>query len=300
MFGQNYGLDALLKRPQPSRWQQFIKEPCLYLATLMYRCRQVINIDPINPITIVNISDTHNYQPPDVPHGEILIHAGDLTQNGTYEEVQTTIDWLQTLPHPHKIVVAGNHDTFLDHSKRPANMVASSASIQWGNIVYLDSESTTISCENGRELKIYGCPLTPRHGNWAFQYPRTRDTWHSTVPTDTDILITHGPPKGHLDLNTLGCQFLLDELWRTKPMLHVFGHVHAGHGTEHIQFDGLQKAYENTVADRGGIRNLGHVLVEFVLNYFTPRKESTALLVNAAMIGGLRDEYRRRPIVVHI
>lgn len=299
MFERSGGLDALLERRRPSILQQFIKQPCLFLAKQLYKWRRVIAFEPINPIRVVCISDTHNSQPSDIPAGEILIHAGDLTQAGTLKEIQTSLDWLNSLLHPSKILIAGNHDILLDHTQPHVDPVER-ASIDWGSIIYLNSESTTISCANGRCLKIYGSPLTPRHGNWAFQYPRNRDVWHNNIPADTDILITHGPPKGHLDAEQLGCKYLLDELWRKKPRLHVFGHVHEGHGVEWVQFDGLQKAYENTVIAGGGLWNLGRVLLEFFVARFASSKESRALFVNPAMVGGLRDEQRRRPITVYV
>jgi hypothetical protein len=42
--------------------------------------------------------------------------------------------------------------------------------LDWGDCIYLDNDTTTITCANGRQLKIYGSPLSPQHGNWAFQY----------------------------------------------------------------------------------------------------------------------------------
>ncbi|KAG1865601.1 Metallo-dependent phosphatase-like protein, partial [Suillus tomentosus] len=45
--------------------------------------------------------------------GDTLIHAGDLTHSGTPRELQVAFDWLVSLPHEDKIVIAGNHDTYL-------------------------------------------------------------------------------------------------------------------------------------------------------------------------------------------
>lgn len=238
MFGRSEGLDALLERPRPSYLQLFVKEPCVFLASQLYRWRRAVCFEPIKSVSVVCLSDTHNTQPSDVPDGDILIHAGDITQAGTLKEIQTSLDWLNSLPHSKKVLIAGNHDILLDHNG-PLSDPAARATINWGNIIYLNSNSTIVTCENGRELQIYGCPLTPRHGNWAFQYPRDQDVWRSKIPADTDILITHGPPKGHLDAGHLGCKHLLEEIWRKKPKLHVFGHVHDGYGKEWIQFDKL-------------------------------------------------------------
>ncbi|CAI6342588.1 unnamed protein product [Periconia digitata] len=305
MLGENHGLTALLDRRPPSAWQQFIERPCLFLATKLYKWRPAAPFHPYGtrPVTVVCISDTHNTQP-HVPHGDILIHAGDLTQTGTYEELQTTLDWLNTLSHPHKIVIAGNHDILLDPNDPCADPVAKS-SLEWGNIVYLNSESADILCPNGRTLKVYGSPLTPRCGNCAFQYLRGRDVWTGQFPADTDILVTHGPPKGHLDAGHIGCQHLLSQVWRMKPRLHVFGHAHGGYGTETAQFDGLQKAYENAVISGGGLWNLGLAFLHFISaqfrsNFLGESPTAEALFVNAAALDGLRDDQQRRPIVVRM
>ena len=60
---------------------------------------------------IVAISDTHlKHNDLDVPDGDILIHAGDSTKRGQLEQIESVNYWLGTLPHKHKIIIAGNHD----------------------------------------------------------------------------------------------------------------------------------------------------------------------------------------------
>ncbi len=297
MFQKNSGLDELLNRPRPTAWQEFVTRPCAFLAVKLYSWRKIIPSQPVSPVAVVCISDTHNSQPA-IPKGEILIHAGDLTQSGSFDEMQTSLDWLNSLPHHYKIVVAGNHDAMLDEKHRPEDSAAREA-LRWGNITYLKESSVTIQTANGRELNVYGSPMSPRHGNWAFQYPRSLNVWSGKIPTDTDILITHAPPKSHLDLGH-GCIHLLDELWHSRPRLHVYGHVHEGYGVNWVRFDGLQRAYEKTMIAGGGLSNLTRVVYEFAVAYFTPLRECQTVLVNASMIGGIRDEKRREPILVQV
>ncbi|KAH6612921.1 Metallo-dependent phosphatase-like protein [Chaetomium sp. MPI-SDFR-AT-0129] len=339
------GLDALLHRPRPSAWEQFLAQPCLFLARKLY----VFHTPTIYPIShptqrvvVVCISDTHNSQPK-LPSGDVLIHAGDLTQSGTLAELQTTLAWLRSQPHPVKIVVAGNHDLLLDPScdSTTARHVATGgstaaeqrASLDWGDLVYLENRTVTVTCPNGRQLRVHGSPLTPKHGNWAFQYPRGADNvWRTEdqetddkndkndnddnespyassgiIPKYVDVLITHGPPKGHLDLTQgLGCEGLMGALWRARPQLHVFGHVHEGAGVESLRYDEVQRAYEKTVVEGGGVWNLVGVLVPAVWGWLwssTPvgfKKRVRTLLVNAAVVGGLRDQERRKPVIVVI
>ena len=55
---------------------------------------------------------------------------------------------------------------------------------------------------------------------------------------DKDILVTHTPPKGCLDLSYnrnhelefCGCSNLLKAVFRVEPKLHLYGHLHSGQG----------------------------------------------------------------------
>ncbi|CAH0051434.1 unnamed protein product [Clonostachys solani] len=302
MFGQrSSGLDQLIRRPERSLWEEFRQRPCVFLAKQIYTSRSLIPAQPVsNAVSVVCISDTHNYQP-QLPDGEILIHAGDLSQSGTFDEVQKTILWIRQQPFEHKVVIAGNHDLILDPSRDQHNNAARSQ-LEWGDIIYLENSSATLTCSNGRRLTVYGSPYSPKHGNWAFQYPRHHDVWSETPfgDIDIDILITHAPPRGHLDLMSLGCTHLLSKLWQTRPLLHVFGHVHAGYGQEWLQFDAVQEAYERTIVAGGGILNLVYLAYRRFLACFEAPMESRCLLVNPAIIGGLYDEKTRNPIQVVI
>lgn len=297
MFGQrSTGLEQLLQRPKPSIWRQFLKGPSVFIAKALYRWRSPVQCLPIaNPVVAVCISDTHNSQP-QLPSGDILIHAGDLTQSGSYKELRDALAWISEQSFEHKIVIGGNHDTLLDVSRAADER----ESLDWGDITYLENSATTLELSNGRSIKIFGSPYSPKHGNWGFQYPRGLDVWSDIVPRDVDILVTHAPPRAHLDLG-FGCEHLLRALWRTRPTLHVFGHVHEGYGQDWLHFDELQRAYEDTIAARGGFWNVVRVAYYFVCSQIRPAtSELPCRVVNAAMVGGLRDELRRRPIRVSI
>ena len=60
---------------------------------------------------IVAVADTHLFHHDlTIPEGDVFIHAGDLCRHGSLDELRHVADWSARLPHPHKIVVAGNHD----------------------------------------------------------------------------------------------------------------------------------------------------------------------------------------------
>lgn len=59
----------------------------------------------------VCISDTHNAFPGGafkLPEGDVLIHAGDMTNQGTFSELQKTLKWIEEADFEVKIIVAGN------------------------------------------------------------------------------------------------------------------------------------------------------------------------------------------------
>ena len=77
----------------------------------------------------------------------------------------------------------------------------------------------------------------PAFNDWAFNLPRgepLREKW-ALIPAGTDVLVTHGPPRGHGDRvafggEHVGCEDLLSAVERLAPRLHVFGHIHEGAG----------------------------------------------------------------------
>ena len=137
-------------------------------------------------------------------------------------------DQFEKLPHKIKIFVPGNHDIgFETHENLYRKM--------FKNTHVLIDESIII---NG--IKIYGSPWQPEFYDWAFNLPRgpkLKQKW-DLIPEDTDILITHGPPKRILDQAPdgfyCGCEELLEAVKRIEPTYHIFGHIHAGYGIETI------------------------------------------------------------------
>ena len=162
-------------------------------------------------------------------------------------------------------MIAGNHDSWCDpRSRRKED---DEKELNWGNIHYLQHSSIVLTFPHhaNRQLTFYGAPQIPACGgdDFAFQYQRGEDAWSSTIPSSTDILITHTPPSHHLDLPVgLGCEHLLKEVWRVRPRVHVFGHIHAGSGRENVFWNEGQKSYERVCArgDTGVFRDMVDVM----------------------------------------
>ncbi|MBC7798243.1 MAG: metallophosphatase domain-containing protein [Pyrinomonadaceae bacterium] len=179
---------------------------------------------------IVLLSDTHNaHEEINVPDGDILIHAGDATNSGTFQEITAFANWFKQLPHKHKIFVAGNHDWLFEKNAEVARHALGT------KIIYLQDSEIIIE-----GLKIYGSPWQPRFFDWAFNLMRGKELaekWR-LIPNDVEVLITHGPPLGILDLNLddfpCGCEDLAKRIEElvcfAKLKLHVFGHIHHNYG----------------------------------------------------------------------
>ena len=252
---------------------------------------------------MVCISDTHNEQPRALPDGDILVHAGDMTVNGTFSELQAQLNWMNGLPHTHKMVIAGNHDLLLDQTfyqrypnqrlAGPHNDEKKLNELSWGNITYLNRSSATLDVR-GRSIRVYGSPMTQQYGNWAFQYAGIKDIWANSVPPSLDILVTHGPAKGHVDAREKGCAHLNREVWRVRPRLHICGHIYVGRGVEYVDWGWLQWGHD--VVSRGDQRNLVLRMMTMVMMlvawmYMWMRYavlgpgKSVSTLVNAAVVG---------------
>jgi len=161
---------------------------------------------------ILHISDTHNKHQllKDLPDADVIVHTGDITEDGTEDEVKDFIEWFCGLPYSHKIFIAGNHDNCL----YGANIEGLP-----DNVHYLCNEGITID-----GIKFYGVPMfleDDLEGNFPELFSR--------IPDDTDVLLTHQPPLGILDEQdgiNYGDNHLYKRVMDVRPKYHLFGHLH--------------------------------------------------------------------------
>jgi Icc-related predicted phosphoesterase len=180
---------------------------------------------------IVCISDTHtahNIMTYPIPDGDVLVHAGDFTNIGHYQDVVDFNEWIRKFPHAHKVVVAGNHDICFTIDRELAKAYLF-------DCTYLQDSSVVID-----GFLFYGSPWQPRFYEWAFNADRGPDLaekW-ARIPEDVDVLITHSPPKGIGDIssrgNRFGCEDLLQRVIHLNPLLHIYGHNHEGYGKREV------------------------------------------------------------------
>lgn len=176
---------------------------------------------------LVLLSDTHNqHERLVMPPGDILVHAGDATVRGRPQEVIKFLDWFEAQPYRYKIFIAGNHDFLFEQDP----YLAQAFTVQ-RNMIYLLDDAIELEGVN-----FYGSPWQPEFCNWAFNLPRgdaLKRKW-AKIPDNTDVLITHGPPAGILDMvaagEHVGCEDLLHRVREIAPKIHVFGHIHEAYG----------------------------------------------------------------------
>ena len=158
--------------------------------------------------------------------------------NSGYDKSDATdfFDWFSSIKgYDKKIFIAGNHDRILENDPTWSTLAIK----DYPNLIYLQDEGYSIyDIEEDSSVKLYGSPWQPAFFNWAFNLPRNgeelKEKWDA-IPSNTDILITHGPPFGYLDIPggqsiRVGCEMLRYRVDELKPKIHVFGHVHGGYG----------------------------------------------------------------------
>lgn len=188
-------------------------------------------------IKICALSDTHTkHQDIKIPECDILIHAGDYSYQGRAQEIVSFLNWFDKQPAKHKIFINGNHEIGPEESPN----VFKNLMLNFPGITYLEEELVTIE-----GLKIYGYPITPTFYDWAYMRDRGSPNMLkglSLIPSNIDILVSHGPAYGILDTTKsnelVGCGDLLHELQRIKPQVMVFGHIHETYGQKEI--DGIK------------------------------------------------------------
>jgi predicted phosphohydrolase len=178
---------------------------------------------------LVLLSDTHMLHGRlEIPDGDVVVHAGDFCSSGSFEEASRFATWFAALPHPHKVIIAGNHDRCLE------------ADPSLGPKLFRDAHYLFDSGATLGGLAFWGSPWQPWFLSWAFNLPRgpaLKAKW-DLVPSGIDVLVTHGPPAAILDRcesgEDAGCMDLRAAIERVRPRLHVFGHIHEGYGQRRI------------------------------------------------------------------
>ena len=209
---------------------------------------------------ITTISDTHSKHKsitPFLPGGDILIHAGDLTSMGYKYEIEEFCKWFDSIDnYDLKVFIAGNHDYGFEERVDETMEIVNS----YKTINYLQDDWVGFQKGDLREIRIWGSPWQPEFHNWAFNLKRNskelEDKWN-LISDDSDIVVTHGPAYGYVDMvydryDNLGCEKLIQRIEQFNPSIHICGHIHTGYGyrtngkTHFINASVLDEQYQFT------------------------------------------------------
>jgi Icc-related predicted phosphoesterase len=174
---------------------------------------------------IVCTADIHEHLP-EIPECDLLLIAGDVsfalkgdlaTEHAFLEG--PFAEWLERVPAAETVLIAGNHDQSIEAWGVPAGL----------RCHYLEDAGAELC-----GLKVWGTPWQPWFYDWAFNAPREDGERFlaekfALIPSDADIVICHGPPRGYGDQGK-GSSALTDVVQRLQPRLVLAGHIHPGYG----------------------------------------------------------------------
>ena len=213
----------------------------------------------------VGIADLHGTLPKDLPEGDVLCIAGDISPL-EYQEDQTQmlgwfylefLPWVESSPYKKVILVAGNHDFFLEniHKREKRNpyppydieyswrsggdvtkkLFPGMLKGKYSKLVYLCDSSF-----NYEGRRFYGSPWCTNLPRWAF-YKNHDDLVeaYGRIPKKCDVIITHQPPAlgalgqviqgGNWNYGQdFGSEELADVLKTRDFQYALCGHVHSG------------------------------------------------------------------------
>lgn len=207
------------------------------------------------------IADLHGHYPK-LEGGDLLIVAGDLTaRDEAWEYIQFGC-WLNKQNYRKKIIIAGNHDNiaqkappFIDPSnenKYEWDYLCDSGTEFSYHIDGFPEEDEGFLPSGKMTLKIWGSPWTKTFKGMnphckAFTVDtedELAEKW-ALIPDDIDILVTHSPPYGVMDVIDVVCEghtcdrhvgseslALKIGKMENPPKLWIWGHIHEDYGVD--------------------------------------------------------------------
>lgn len=212
---------------------------------------------------IVALSDLHGNLP-ELPQCDVVCICGDIVPLMVQKNAMQSVAWLSgpfqkwalDLPCEKVIMIWGNHDFIGERLLKYGPTDGDTISFPFGyngnlqhNLLFQNdsNEKIVILCDEQYEYKgevFYGTSWCPSLNNWAFyQNSGGLKEKFLGIPYETDVLLTHCPPKfGQqgivLETNwnfgsDFGCQELQDALENTfqfkSGVTHILsGHIHSG------------------------------------------------------------------------
>ncbi|KAK3358045.1 hypothetical protein B0T25DRAFT_622595 [Lasiosphaeria hispida] len=132
---------------------------------------------------------------------------------------------------------------------------------------------------NGAKLTVYANPFTPSpEADGGFQFKRAEQhNFH--IDKTVDIVITHGPPKGVLDMTSsrqrAGCEDLFAAVAKACPRLHCFGHIHEGWRAKLVGWRDAPSEHPSHFTD---IRNEASAVIETLATIRAGKRDTPDLI----------------------
>jgi Icc-related predicted phosphoesterase len=186
---------------------------------------------------IACISDTHGIFLPDIPDdADVVFHAGDVgpDRKPSIWFAYEFSNWAKKVARP-IYFTWGNHDFIGQKSE------------------VLDLLPSNVTCCVDRQLdidgvKVWFSPWSNIFGDWAFMEVESElRKKYAKIPDDTNIIVSHGPPKGFGDRTLpiwtgrseqVGSTSLLEQFQALPNASHLIcGHIHEARGTYVLQSD---------------------------------------------------------------
>lgn len=195
----------------------------------------------------VILSDSHNqHRDIELPAGDILIHCGDFTMGGKENEITDFLKWLGEIEKNYQkvFIVPGNHDGAI-----------SSYRLIYEDLLKAHTKNTVdLWLETYRKNQVYmfdgysffGFPYVPFHrtvNDFFVEEDKHEELVNNIL--DCNILVSHGPPLGYLDVGghynkSLGSFALKEKVLNMSDLkLMAFGHIHEQGGKEYKYKDTL-------------------------------------------------------------
>lgn len=197
------------------------------------------SITQLDNMRLACIADQHGLLP-QIPKCDVLVIAGDICPTVTRDNfynyrwfTASFVPWIKGMLNK-VVVVAGNHDEALEDHQYAQDI---ESAIQDAGGIYLKDHGVVID-----GVKFWGTPWTPEFCGWGFMaYEDKLAGYFSAIPEGVDVLVSHGPARGHcdgkagwLDASTgrpgegLGSTALRDRIdaLQTPPRLCISGHIH--------------------------------------------------------------------------
>jgi Icc-related predicted phosphoesterase len=178
---------------------------------------------------VLAISDLHGYLP-EIPECDVLLIAGDVCpvfdHSLSFQLVWLDTNfrrWLESSPTDNIIGIAGNHDFIFEQRPEQVERLG----LPW---LYRQDNAYKL-----KGVKYYGIPWVPNLMQWAFYANDiTLQTFYDQIPNDTDVIISHGPPRKYCDkipsYGGVGSMAARTAVDRVHPKAFVCGHIHEGFG----------------------------------------------------------------------